>query len=266
MKEETINFTDGVKWFDKNKALNSKIDGFVYYSELKKNLSGTGTDNYISKALDTILWERLYGFNKLYTYVISGTEFSENYKNVVVDRLKYMNLYDEKIMAYTDLRVKKIKTLAYYDVLKKSNTTFKNKAGIYLLYQGLLDKIEWKLSEKEPMKADILRDIDQIMAISLQAENNVRLQEDIDFKVLERGIRIQLQNYLMHADLLDFQDMNLPKDKEYIRRVSIAQKILGETSSTEENNYLQNKLNMNRLSLALNKYRYGQSKNLNKQK
>ena len=30
MKEETINFTDGVKWFDKNKALNSKIDGFVY--------------------------------------------------------------------------------------------------------------------------------------------------------------------------------------------------------------------------------------------
>ena len=109
MKEETINFTDGVKWFDKNKALNSKIDGFVYYSELKKNLSGTGTDNYISKALDTILWERLYGFNKLYTYVISGTEFSENYKNVVVDRLKYMNLYDEKIMAYTDLRVKKIK-------------------------------------------------------------------------------------------------------------------------------------------------------------
>ena len=177
-----------------------------------------------------------------------------------------MNLYDEKIMAYTDLRVKKIKTLAYYDVLKKSNTTFKNKAGIYLLYQGLLDKIEWKLSEKEPMKADILRDIDQIMAASLQAENNVRLQEDIDFKVLERGIRILLQNYLMHADLLDFQDMNLPEDKEYIRRVSIAQKILGETSSTEENNYLQNKLNMNRLSLALNKYRYGQSKNLNKQK
>ena len=252
MKEETINFTDGVKWFDKNKALNSKIDGFVYYSELKKNLSGTGTDNYISKALDTILWERLYGFNRLYTYVISGTEFSENYKNVVVDRLKCMNLYDEKIMAYTDLRVKKIKTLAYYDVLKKSNTTFKNKAGIYLLYQGLL--------------ADILRDIDQIMAISLQAENDETLQEDIDFKALERGIRILLQNYLMHADLLDFQDMTLPKDKEYIRRVSIAQKILGETKSTEENNYLQNKLNMNRLSLALNKYRYGQSKNLNKQK
>ena len=252
MKEQTINFTDGVKWFDKNKALNSKIDGFVYYSELKKNLSGTGTDNYISKALDTILWERLYGFNRLYTYVISGTEFSENYKNVVVDRLKCMNLYDEKIMAYTDLRVKKIKTLAYYDVLKKSNTTFKNKAGIYLLYQGLL--------------ADILRDIDQIMAISLQAENDETLQEDIDFKALERGIRILLQNYLMHADLLDFQDMTLPKDKEYIRRVSIAQKILGETKSTEENNYLQNKLNMNRLSLALNKYRYGQSKNLNKQK
>ena len=70
----------------------------------------------------------------------------------------------------------------------------------------------------------------------------------------------------MQADLLDFQDMNLPEDKEYIRRISIAQKILGETKSTEEDNYLQNKLNMNRLSLTLNKYRYGQSKNLNKQK
>ena len=164
------------------------------------------------------------------------------------------------------LSARKIKSQMYYQTLKNTNTTFKNKAGIYLLYQGLLDKIEWKLSEKEPMKADILRNIDQIMAISLQAENNVRLQDDIDFKVLERGIRIQLQNYLMHADLLDFQDMNLPEDKEYIRRISIAQKILGETKSTEEDNYLQNKLNMNRLSLTLNKYRYGQSKNLNKQK
>lgn len=264
MKEETIDFTESVNLFDDSKALNNQIDGFVYYSELKKNLSGT--DNYIPKALDTILWERLYGFNRLYTYVISGAEFSESYKKAVAGRLKYMNLYDEKKMAYTDLRVKKIKTLAYYKALNEFKTTFKNKAGIYLLYQGLLDKIEWKLSEKEPMKADILRDIDQIMATSLQAENEETLQEDIDFKALERGIRILLQNYLMHADLLDFQDMNLPKDKEYIRRVSIAQKILGETKSTEENNYLQNKLNMNRLSLALNKYRYGQSKNLNKQK
>ena len=264
MKEETINFNDGVKWFDKNRALNNKIDGFVYYSELKKNLSST--DNYIPKVLDTILWEVLTHFNKLYTYVISGTEFSEQYKKDVTNRLKYMNLYDAKKIAYTDLRVKKIKSQMYYQTLKNTNTTFKNKAGIYLLYQGLLDKIEWKLSEKEPMKADILRNIDQIMAISLQAENNVRLQDDIDFKVLERGIRIQLQNYLMHADLLDFQDMNLPEDKEYIRRISIAQKILGETKSTEEDNYLQNKLNMNRLSLAINKYRYGQSKNLNKQK
>ena len=122
-------------------------------------------------------------------------------------------------MPYTDLRVKKIKTLAYYKALKEFKTTFKNKAGIYLLYQGLLDKIEWKLSEKEPMKADILRDIDQIMATSLQAENNETLQDDIDFKVLERGIRIQLQNYLMHADLLDFQDMNLPKDNTCIQAI-----------------------------------------------
>ena len=29
MKEENINFNDGVKWFDKNRALNNKIDGFV---------------------------------------------------------------------------------------------------------------------------------------------------------------------------------------------------------------------------------------------
>lgn len=266
MKEETINFTDGVKWFGTNKALNGKLDGFIYYSELKKNLSGT--DNYISKVIDTILWERLYSYDELFTYVISDDDFIESYRIALINHLESLNIYDKvvKKMPYTDLRVKKIKTLAYYKALKEFKTTFKNKAGIYLLYQGLLDKIEWKLSEKEPMKADILRDIDQIMATSLQAENNETLQDDIDFKVLERGIRIQLQNYLMHADLLDFQDMNLPKDKEYIRRISIAQKILGETKSTEEDNYLQNKLNMNRLSLALNKYRYGQSKNLNKQK
>ena len=47
MKEETIDFTESVNLFDDSKALNNQIDGFVYYSELKKNLSGT--DNYIPK-------------------------------------------------------------------------------------------------------------------------------------------------------------------------------------------------------------------------
>ena len=118
MKEETINFTDGVKWFGTNKALNGKLDGFIYYSELKKNLSGT--DNYISKVIDTILWERLYSYGESFTYVISDDDFIESYRIALINHLESLNIYDKvvKKMPYTDLRVKKIKTLAYYKALK----------------------------------------------------------------------------------------------------------------------------------------------------